>query len=1262
MNRLNENFIDILFRLHSTLKGHGEPFRSRAYEKAEETLINYRGNITSTEDIKGLPNIGPGIIKKLEEFVKTGEVKYLSNLEKSPINVLTSVHGIGSVKAKKLIQKGITTLNKLKKVQETELNSQQKTGLLYYDDIQKRIPKDEIDLYDLLLRKKFDLINDDNKGKFLICGSYRRGHKDSGDIDVAITHEDGDKTIYKNFVNILKENNIIVDFLTHGETKSHLITRLPGNINRRMDFLYHPPTEYAFAVLHFTGSKQFNVAMRQRARNMGYTLNEQGIFYLDDKNKKGNRVTDVKFTTEKDIFKFLDMKYKEPEERVDASAIQTLSAQDIAQRYVKENEQPVNINDELEKLLNKRLTLNLFRRSKKTQMFDKNGNLTYVDSKHMKSKGKKTTRTISKILNDFRKDNFNYLDKIPRQSLVKLLKEANETYWNNHPILTNKEYDVLTTYLKEKHTIKLKSSNQLNKHYLKKLGKTEQLLLEKLRKNNFKNIQEMNKDNLIKLFNDSITLYYDGKTILEVDEYKLISVYLKHQYKFDLDTVVEFKEEEKNKKKRIKEEKELSKAEAKEEKKAPPKAEAKEEKELSKAETKEEKKAQPKAEPKAEPKEKPKEKKKTVKKRKEPNEKKEPKNKTVKNKTQMKVIEEFREKGITIIEKLTEKKINKLLIESSKSYYNQHPFMTDNEYDIIREYAKKKYPKIEGANMIGVSVEKNKVKLPYFMGSMDKIKPDTGALDKWKKKYKGAFVISGKLDGVSGLYSTENNEQKLYTRGDGVHGHDISHLVEHLKLPTEENMVIRGEFIIKEKTFQEKYKGKFSNSRNFVSGIINSKKINTEYVKDLDFVAYELINPELTPEKQFEYLNKLNVDVVKNITVSNITNKDLSDMLVSWRTTYTYQIDGIIVVNNEIYPRKEKNPEHAFAFKMILGDQIAEAKVIDLLWSPSKDGLLKPKIRIEPVHLGGVKIEYATAFNGGFVEKNNLGVGALVKLIRSGDVIPHIMEVVEPAEKIKWPEVDYEWTDKHVDIKLKNKDENDIVRSKNIAGFFIILGVKQLGQGNVDRIIKAGYNDICSIIAMSKDDLLKVDGFQEKLATNVYNNIHKGLEKAPLTTLMAASNIFGAGFAEKRFELIISNLPNILTDKSSNEDKIRKIKEVKGMSSKTASKFIENIDNFNAFLEKCKLKHKRIVKDEEKEPIQLDHELYAKNIVLTGFRDSQLETRLKKLGVNISTSISKNTFLVVVKSLDEKTGKVEKAKEKNIQIMELDKFKERYLN
>ena len=96
--------------------------------------------------------------------------------------------------------------------------------------------------------------------------------------------------------------------------------------------------------------------------------------------------------------------------------------------------------------------------------------------------------------------------------------------------------------------------------------------------------------------------------------------------------------------------------------------------------------------------------------------------------------------------------------------------------------------------------------------------------------------------------------------------------------------------------------------------------------------------------------------------------------------------------------------DHGFAFKMVLSDQLAEAKVVNVLWSPSKDGYLKPRIQIEPVVLGGAKIEYATAFNAAFVEDNKLGIGALVKLVRSGDVIPHIMAVVEPADKAKMPD------------------------------------------------------------------------------------------------------------------------------------------------------------------------------------------------------------------------------------------------------------------
>ena len=85
-------------------------------------------------------------------------------------------------------------------------------------------------------------------------------------------------------------------------------------------------------------------------------------------------------------------------------------------------------------------------------------------------------------------------------------------------------------------------------------------------------------------------------------------------------------------------------------------------------------------------------------------------------------------------------------------------------------------------------------------------------------------------------------------------------------------------------------------------------------------------------------------------------------------------INGYAFISDKNYPRKNENPKHSFAFKMVLSDQIAEAKVLDVLWAPSKHGYLKPRIRIEPITIGGANIEYATAFNGAYVENNKIGI------------------------------------------------------------------------------------------------------------------------------------------------------------------------------------------------------------------------------------------------------------------------------------------------
>ena len=166
--------------------------------------------------------------------------------------------------------------------------------------------------------------------------------------------------------------------------------------------------------------------------------------------------------------------------------------------------------------------------------------------------------------------------------------------------------------------------------------------------------------------------------------------------------------------------------------------------------------------------------------------------------------------------------------------------------------------------------------------------------------------------------------------------------------------------------------------------------------------------------------------------------------------------------SNNIYPRLEKNPEHAFAFKMVLTDQTAEARVVDIIWTPSKDGYLKPRVQIEPVTLGGVTITYLTGKNARFIEEKRIGLGAIIRVIRSGDVIPEIEDrdgvVIKPAETPLFPEESYVWNDTHVDIMLADKSSNITVTIKTIANFFKQLEVESIGEGIVKKLVEGGYN------------------------------------------------------------------------------------------------------------------------------------------------------------------------------------------------------------
>ena len=166
---------------------------------------------------------------------------------------------------------------------------------------------------------------------------------------------------------------------------------------------------------------------------------------------------------------------------------------------------------------------------------------------------------------------------------------------------------------------------------------------------------------------------------------------------------------------------------------------------------------------------------------------------------------------------------------------------------------------------------------------------------------------------------------------------------------------------------------------------------------------------------------------------------------------------------------------------------------------------------------------------------------AVIKIVRSGDVIPHILNVTVQAPEPKMPTQSYKWNATNVDIILENMEQDETVREKVVTGFFKGIEVEGLGSGNISRIIETGYDTIPKIINMTIEDFLKVEGFKSTMANKIYNGIKEKTTAASLVTLMSASNLFGRTFGERKIELIMNEYPDILISKETDQEKTEKI-------------------------------------------------------------------------------------------------------------------------
>ncbi|CAF0733520.1 unnamed protein product [Adineta steineri] len=318
----NSELIDFLNELGEYEKNVSRQIHKyNAYRKAAGSIAKVGHRIETIKDIKGLEGIGKKIEAKIEQYLSTGKIKKLETNRGdetgAAINQMTRVMGIGPAHANKLVhQEKIKTIEELRAHPKRDqlLTKTQQLGLKYLEEFEQKIPRDEMKQMETILVREITAIDDQLKAE--IVGSYRRGAKASSDIDVLVTHSSATKlpSLLHKIVDILtKKVQFVTDTISIGESKFMGVCQLDSSkLHRRIDIRVFPNEQYHCALLYFTGNDQLNRHMRIVAQEQGYKLNEYSIQKVGS---TGVLSKPLPVTSEQDIFDYLQMDYKEPNQR-----------------------------------------------------------------------------------------------------------------------------------------------------------------------------------------------------------------------------------------------------------------------------------------------------------------------------------------------------------------------------------------------------------------------------------------------------------------------------------------------------------------------------------------------------------------------------------------------------------------------------------------------------------------------------------------------------------------------------------------------------------------------------------------------------------------------------------------------------------------------------------------------------------------------------------------------------------------------------------
>lgn len=290
--------------------------RERTFRNASIAISNYPIEILSGAQAESnIRGIGKSTKEEIDEFLQLGTSQRLIRLRTeyseytTTVNLFRSIYGIGPMTALKFYNKGYRTLKDI--WESGELNRAQELGVLWREHIPRLIPRDEMNI---IQQRVIQLLPPNIIWE--IVGSYRRGELQSGDVDILVKNLPDRRISLKEILYYLR-SIIAADLTEEGGSKYMGIIRLSEKFwGRRLDVRLIDAPFWPYTLMHFTGSQRFNVLMRQRAIDLGLTLNEYGLYPANTSKEMLRQISLYPANSEEDIFHYLGVQYLAPEHRL----------------------------------------------------------------------------------------------------------------------------------------------------------------------------------------------------------------------------------------------------------------------------------------------------------------------------------------------------------------------------------------------------------------------------------------------------------------------------------------------------------------------------------------------------------------------------------------------------------------------------------------------------------------------------------------------------------------------------------------------------------------------------------------------------------------------------------------------------------------------------------------------------------------------------------------------------------------------------------